>query len=69
MNRDVLKMKLANDHNISFIRILQNDVKRNKFDWKDFLMKRIKKYETVTNIFWGMYKEYTKHKEALLLLQ
>ena len=50
---DKYKMKSANDHNYSIIRIYQDDVWKDKNDWQNKLIKCIKKYDKITNIFIG----------------
>ena len=52
-NNDKFKMKCANENGYSIIRILQTDVWNDKNDWKFNLIKSIKKYDNVTNIFFG----------------
>lgn len=50
---DKYKMKLANKHGYSVIRIYQLDVWKDKNDWKTKLTDAIKKYPKPTNIFIG----------------
>lgn len=50
---DKYKMKCANDHGYSVIRIYQLDVWNDKNDWKSNLIDAIKKYDDVENIFIG----------------
>jgi very-short-patch-repair endonuclease len=57
--RDVHKMKLANQHGYSVIRILQSDVWKNKHHWQLNLMDAIQKYPTPINIYIGkIYASY-----------
>ena len=57
---DLYKMKCANENGFSVIRILQQDVYYNKYDWLDELMKNIEmlKAETVVNIYMCKNNEY-----------
>ena len=50
---DQYKMKLANKRGYSIIRIPQQDVWNDKNNWKNKLLKAIKKYKKPTNIFIG----------------
>ena len=57
-------MKCAHDNNFSIIRIKQEDVYRNKFDWKKVLCENIKSYDKITNIFIAQddsYENYIKN--------
>ena len=59
--RDLFKMKKANDRNISIIRLLQDDVYKNKNNWKEKLEIYIKKYEEVKVIYIGeKYENFIK---------
>jgi len=60
---DIYKMKCANVAGYSVIRLLQDDVWKDKNDWKFKLMKAIKKYAIPTNIFFG--DCYNNHKAKL----
>lgn len=60
---DVKKMKLANQHNYSVIRIYQEDVWQDKNNWQKKLQKVIKKYNNPINIFIGdIYLSHSKYK-------
>jgi very-short-patch-repair endonuclease len=48
---DVYKMKLAIKYGITVIRILQEDVYNNKFDWETKLRNTIKRYDTPRVIY------------------
>ena len=59
--RDLFKMKCANENGFSIIRILQEDVLYDKYDWLNELIKNIEKvsYENrVQNIYMCMKDEY-----------
>jgi len=60
--RDIYKMKCANFHNYSVIRISQEDVWNDKNNWQINLMDCIKKYDIPTNIYIGnkYNRPYTK---------
>jgi hypothetical protein len=61
--RDIYKMKLANNHGYSVIRIEQEDVWYNRNNWDIEIYKHIKEYDTVTNIFIGnMYDQLPNYK-------
>lgn len=60
---DIYKMKLANEHNYSVIRIYQEDVWQDKNKWQKKLQKVIKKYDNPINIFIGdIYSSHPKYK-------
>ena len=60
---DILKMKFANNHGISIIRIYQPDVWKNQNNWEHNLKKAIKEYTEVTNIYIGkIYKSLPQYK-------
>ena len=62
--RDKYKMKCANDNGYSVIRILQEDVWDDKYDWKKELLENINKVKEenkVQNIFMCKNNEYDKH--------
>ena len=46
-------MKCANEHGISIIRILQDDVYYDKTNWQKLLQEKIKMYNEVQNIYLG----------------
>lgn len=59
--RDLHKMKCANDNGFSIIRILQNDVYKNKYDWLIELIQNIEKItneKRVQNIYMCKNNEY-----------
>lgn len=62
-NRDKHKMKLALENGYTIIRILQEDVWNDTYDWKSLLIKHIKKYDTPQVIYLCQNDEYTKYKE------
>lgn len=52
INRDIYKMKMAIENNVSLIRILQEDVYKNNNSWLDKnLLSELIKYETPTIVF------------------
>ena len=60
-SRDVYKMKCANDNGFSIIRILQDDVFHNKYDWLPELLININKLaleNKVQNIYMCKKDEY-----------
>ena len=57
---DIYKTKCANKKGYSVIRLLQEDVWNDKNNWQENLLNSIKKYDTVTNIFFG--DCYDNHK-------
>lgn len=60
---DIRKMKLANKHGFSVIRIYQPDVWKDENDWEKKLKKAIKEYTTVINIYIGtIYKSHPEYK-------
>jgi len=61
---DVYKMNCANDNGFSVIRILQNDVWKDKYDWLTELRENIEKIINdgiVQNIYMCKNNEYDKH--------
>ena len=59
--RDMYKMKCANENGFSVIRITQEDVLYNKYDWLDELCKNIEKItneKVVQNIYMCKNNEY-----------
>ena len=50
---DTFKIKCANEHGISIIRILQDDVYYDKTNWQKLLQEKIKMYDEVQNIYLG----------------
>lgn len=62
--RDIYKMKCANNNNYSVIRIKQNDVYGNKNEWNNKLINNIKIYSQIRNIFISAddsYKDYIQN--------
>lgn len=62
---DIIKMKLANDNNFSVIRLLQEDVYYNKYDWLKELKKNIEFInclEKIHNIYICKNNEYSIFK-------
>jgi hypothetical protein len=58
---DKYKMKCANDNNYSIIRILQEDVFYDKYDWMEELIQNIEKIkneEIIQNIYMCKNNEY-----------
>jgi very-short-patch-repair endonuclease len=58
---DLYKMKCANENEVSVIRILQNDVYKNKYNWLNELIyniEKISKETTVQNIYMCKNNEY-----------
>jgi hypothetical protein len=67
MNNDVYKMKAALIHGYTIIRILQEDIYEDKYDWKSELVDAINtSYETPTCIFLCKNNEYIKHQTLLI---
>jgi very-short-patch-repair endonuclease len=65
---DVYKMKLANQHNFSVIRIYQEDVWADKHNWDKNLLKAIKKYNNSINILIGdIYKLHPAYRPTYSL--
>jgi very-short-patch-repair endonuclease len=62
--KDVYKMKLALINKITVIRILQEDVYYNRYDWMAELLIHIKKYEEPRVIYLGDTNIYRKHKKC-----
>ena len=59
--RDVYKMQCANDNNYSVIRIVQEDILNNVYDWKTKLIEtieEIKNGDSISNISLSMEDEY-----------
>lgn len=66
--RDIYKMKKANENNFSVIRILQKDVWNNKYDWVNEIINsvdKLKKNKIVQNIFICKNEEYCEHIKLL----
>jgi len=68
--RDLYKMKCANENGYSIIRILQEDVWKNKFDWLQEVIKMIEKI-TIDNIVQNVYicknNEYNNFESELFI--
>jgi very-short-patch-repair endonuclease len=65
---DIYKMNCANSNGYSVIRILQEDVQKNKYDWIKEIKSNIKniiKTKKVENIFMCKSNEYDNHIELL----
>ena len=56
--RDIYKMKQAKKNNYSMIRIIQEDIYYNKYDWKKELLNNIKIYDKPTIIYICKNNEY-----------
>jgi len=56
--RDKYKMELATKNNYSIIRIIQEDIYYNKYDWKKELLVNIKKYDNPEMIYMCKKEEY-----------
>ena len=64
---DIYKMECANSNGYSVIRLLQNDVFKNKYDWNTNLLlniENISKSGAVVNIFMCRNNEYQPYKKA-----
>jgi len=62
---DLYKMKMANEHGYSVIRLFQEDVWNNKNNWRKILKKIIKKYDKPKNIYFGsIYLMYPIHNDS-----
>ncbi len=60
---DFIKMKYLESKNIALIRISQNDVYKNTFDWKKEIINHIKKYESHKKIYLSKHKDcYEEYK-------
>jgi very-short-patch-repair endonuclease len=65
---DIYKMKCANENNYSIIRILQEDVLYDKYDWLDELknkIENIKNNKKIQNIYMCKNNEYKDYIESL----
>ena len=65
IERDIHKMKKANENGYSVIRIIQEDIWFDKNNWENNLFAAIKSYDTPTNIFICSNNEYEDHKRLL----
>jgi very-short-patch-repair endonuclease len=64
IKRDVYKMKCANENGYSVIRILQEDVYNDTYDWTNELksnIEKIKKEKNIQNIYMCNNNEYNDH--------
>ena len=59
---DFYKMKCANKNGFSIIRLLQDDVLKDKFDWLTELKQHINTINDVSNIFICRNNEYSTYK-------
>jgi len=64
-SRDIFKMKCANKHGYSVIRLLQEDVYRRCDTQFDILEQHIYKYDEPTNVYISSGDEYTPYKEKM----
>ena len=62
---DVYKMKQALKNGYSIIRLLQEDVWKDKNDWKEHLIKKIKDYNEPKCIYLDNKDEYSVHKKMM----
>lgn len=65
MKRDVYKMKLALEHGITVIRLLQEDVFEDKNNWEELLKEHLREYENPEVIYLENGQEYEAHKETM----
>ena len=64
IQRDVHKMKCAIANGITVCRLLQEEIWKDKFDWKEELKKCLKLYDTPRVLIFGIKKElYNRHLE------
>jgi very-short-patch-repair endonuclease len=61
--KDIYKMKCANDNGYSVVRILQEDVLCDTYDWKTELMNVLHEYPFITNVYLCKNNEYSGHEE------
>ena len=59
-NRDLYKMKCANENGFSIIRILQDDIFKDKYDWLTELCENIEKILIKVQSFQSTEKVYYK---------
>ena len=62
---DIRKMKQALAHGYTIIRMLQEDVWSDNYDWENVLTEYIKKYDTPTCIYLSDENEYDNYKSEL----
>lgn len=60
-DRDIFKMASANRHGITVVRLIQEDVYRNKNNWDTHLVAAVKKYPEPTRVFICSKDEYANH--------
>ena len=65
IERDVCKMKKANEMGYSVVRIIQEDIWHDKNNWENKLLASIKSYDIPINIFICSNNEYEKHQQQL----
>lgn len=63
--RDIYKMKQALKHGYSVIRILQEDIWNDSYDWKNILRDCIKKYKDPSCIYLSEADDYACYKSKL----
>ncbi len=63
--RDIYKMKLCLEHNISIIRLLWEDVYYDKVDWKNPLAKELNMKDLSSIIYLGEHGKYQGHIELM----
>lgn len=62
LERDIFKMKLAQEHGISIVRIYQMDVYYDKNNWQEQLKNSVKEYNNPCVIYIGeVYEKHRKH--------
>ncbi len=64
--KDFIKMEYLQEHNISLIRIFQEDVYENKNDWKNKILNCVQKYDSHQIIYLSSgnhYEEYNRRYE------
>ena len=69
--RDLYKMKCANKNGFSVIRLLQDDVYKNRYDWLGELnsnIERIRHENRVQNIYMCKKNEYFEFPEIMLTI-
>ena len=64
--RDVYKMKQAIKHNYSVIRISQEDIWHDRYNWQSEIIKYIKRYNIPQPIYLSKNKDlYNRHKQLI----
>uniref|UniRef100_A0A6G6AD62 Restriction endonuclease n=1 Tax=Borely moumouvirus TaxID=2712067 RepID=A0A6G6AD62_9VIRU len=64
--RDIHKMKLALDNGYTIIRLLQEDVWRDSFNWESYLSRKIYCRKNPKILFCDSDNQYKKHKKLLI---